>query len=93
MMQKMVQMERKASSPTLDTILMVEDTIRHSKDSIITVAEIKRELPRKVNHNTLMRILEYLEASNKIAVTLKGITWIYEPNPAVRRLITTGKGI
>jgi hypothetical protein len=92
-MQKMVQKTRDTPSPTLDTILMVEETIKESKDSIVTVAEIKRMLPRKVNHNTLMRILEYLEKSNKIAVTLKGITWIYDTDPTVRRLIATGREI
>lgn len=90
-MQKMVQKTRDAPSPTLDTILMVEETIKGSKDSIVSVAEIKRILPRKVNHNTLMRILEYLEKSNKIAVTLKGITWIHDTDPTIRRLIATGR--
>ena len=90
-MQKMVQETKDAPSPTLDTILMVEDTIKASNNSIVTVAEIKRMLPRKVNHNTLIRILEYLEKSNKIAVTIKGITWIYDNNPTVRRLIATGR--
>jgi len=90
-MQKMMQKTKRGSSPTLDTILMVEETIQKSDNSIVTVAEIKRMLPRKVNHNTLMRVLEYLEKSNKIAVTLKGITWIYDTNPTVRRLIATGR--
>ncbi len=90
-MQKMEQKTRDAPSPTLDTILMVEDTIKGSNNSIVTVAEIKRMLPRKVNHNTLMRILEYLEKSNKIAVTIKGITWINDTSPIVRRLIATGR--
>jgi hypothetical protein len=92
-MQKMVQKVRNGSSPTLDTILMVEETIQKSKNSIVTVAEIKRMLPRKVNHNTLMRVLEYLEKRNMIAVTLKGITWIYDTDPTVRRLIATGREI
>jgi predicted nucleotide-binding protein (sugar kinase/HSP70/actin superfamily) len=87
-MQKMVQKVRNGSSPTLDTILMVEETIQKSKNSIVTVAEIKRMLPRKV-----MRVLEYLEKRNMIAVTLKGITWIYDTDPTVRRLIATGREI
>ena len=90
-MQKMEQMERKEHSPNLDTILMVEQTLAKSNKSILTVAELKRLLPRKVNHNTLMTILEYLERSNKIAVTLKGITWIYDTNPYVRKIISTGR--
>ena len=54
------------------------------------LAKLKKILPRKVNHYTLMRILEYLEASNKIAVSLKGITWIYNPSPKLARAIKRG---
>ncbi len=50
---------------------MVEDTLKNSPDSVITVAELKKMLPKQVNHNTLMVILEYLEQSNKIVVGLR----------------------
>lgn len=62
--------------PTLNTVMMVEDVLKKTKDEAVSVAELKRKLPRQVNHITLMTILEYLEKSSKIAVTLKGITWI-----------------
>lgn len=64
-------------SPTLNTILMVEETLEKMRDRVMTVAELKRSLPRQVNHNTLMLILEYLEKSNKIYVGVRGITWIH----------------
>jgi hypothetical protein len=64
-------------SPTLNTIFMVENTLKNSPTSVVTVAELKKMLPRQVNHNTLMVILDYLEQSNKIAVGLKGVTWIH----------------
>ena len=67
-------------SPTLNTVIMVEETLKNMEGSIITIAELKRRLPKQVNHNVLKIILEYLEASNKIAVSLKGITWIYNIN-------------
>jgi hypothetical protein len=70
--------ENPAHWPTLNTIIMVEDTLKKSKEDVISVADLKRELPRQVNHITLMVILEYLEKSKKIDVTLKGITWIKE---------------
>jgi len=75
---------------TLNTVIMVENTLKSIKESIISVAELKRKLPRKVNHNTLMLILEYLEKSNKIAVTLKGITWIHNTNPNLKKAILEG---
>ena len=77
-------------SPTLNTILMVEETIKNADESIVTIPYIKKHLPRKVNHNTLMQILEYLEESNKIAVSLKGITWIHNNNPNLRKAISEG---
>ncbi len=76
--------------PTLNTVIMVEETLKNMNESVISVAELKRKLPRQVNHTTLMVILEYLERSNKIAVTLKGITWIYNENPNLKRAIMQG---
>jgi len=76
--------------PTLNTVIMVENTIKKSPESVISISEIKRQLPKQVNHNTLMLILEYLEKSNKIAVTLKGITWIHNSNPNLRKAIYQG---
>jgi hypothetical protein len=65
-------------SPTLNTILMVEEVIKNADASIVTVSYIKKNLPRQVNHNRLIQILEYLEESNKIAVSIKGITWMHQ---------------
>ncbi len=79
-----------AHSPTLNTIIMVENTLKNIPESAISVAELKRRLPKQVNHNTLMIILEYIEKSNKIAVGLKGITWIHNMNKNLRDSISTG---
>ena len=46
-------------TPTLNTILMVEEALKNTNESV-TIAELKRKLPRQVNHNTLKVILEYL---------------------------------
>lgn len=76
--------------PTLNTVLMVERTLKEMNESVITLAQLKKGLPRQVNHNTLKTILEYLEESNKIAVSLKGITWIHNANPNLKRAVSTG---
>ena len=89
-MSQIIKHERVVHWPTLNTVIMVEDTIKKMNESIISVAELKRELPKQVNHNTLILILEYLERSNKIATTLKGITWIYNPNPNLKKAILHG---
>ncbi|VVB66006.1 Uncharacterised protein [Candidatus Gugararchaeum adminiculabundum] len=78
-------------SPTLETILMVEETLKNADESLLTIAELKRLLPRQVNHNTLRAILLYLESGNKIVVSLKGITWVYNDNPNLNRIIATGR--
>lgn len=75
---------------TLNTVIMVEDTLRKIEESIISVAGLKKILPKQVNHNTLMLILRYLEESNKIAVSLKGITWIHNANPKLKKAINEG---
>lgn len=77
-------------SPTLNTVLMVENVLRTMDESAITIAELKRRLPRQVNHYTLMVILDYLEKSNKIAVSLRGITWIHNTNPNLKKAIAKG---
>lgn len=85
-----MKMQELKHAPTLNTVLMVEDTLKNVNESVITVAELKRRLPRQVNHNTLRIILEYLELSNKIIVTMRGITWIHNPNPNLRKAIAQG---
>jgi exosome complex RNA-binding protein Rrp4 len=77
-------------SPTLNTVLMVEETLKNTDKSVVTIAQLKKMLPKQVNHNTLKVILTYLEYSNKIAVTLNGITWIHNTNPNLRKAISKG---
>ena len=89
-MSTMVEGHKMEHSPTLNTVLMVENTLKESDKSIVTVADLKRKLPKQVNHNVLKTILTYLEESNKIAVSLKGITWVHNTNPNLRRAIKTG---
>ena len=90
---KVQKSEKPAHWPTLNTVIMVEDVLKKMNDSIISVAELKRKLPRQVNHLTLMVILRYLERSNKIAVSLRGITWIENNNPNLKRAILQGMEI
>ena len=86
-MSKRIEKKILEHTPTLNTVLMVEDTLKNINEGAITIAELKRKLPKQVNHNTLKVILEYLEKDNKIAVSLKGITWIHSTSPALRETI------
>lgn len=84
------QVQKFRHSPTLNTVLMVENVLKNMNESVVSIAELKRKLPSQVNHNTLMVVLEYLEESNKIAVSLKGITWIHNSNPILRKVVSRG---
>ncbi len=77
-------------SPTLRTVQMVEDTLKNMNESLITIAGLKRILPKKVNHTTLIEILHYLEKNNKILTSVKGITYIYNPSKKLQKAIANG---
>ena len=86
----MIKKQKLEHSPTLNTILMVERTLKKTDKSVITIAELKHRLPKQISHNTSMLILDYLEKSNKIVVTLKGIAWIHNTNQNLRLAISRG---
>lgn len=77
--------ETKIHWPTLNTVLMVENVLKKVDNSIISVAELKRRLPKQVNHNTLVLILKYLEEGSKILVTMDGVTWVHSSHPKLKR--------
>jgi exosome complex RNA-binding protein Rrp4 len=58
----------------------VEKTLKNMENSVMTIAELKRKLPRHINHKTLMLIINNLEKDNKIFIGQNGITWIHNPN-------------
>jgi hypothetical protein len=84
------QIQKLEHAPTLNTIIMVENTLKNMNESAVKISKLKTKLPKQVNHNTLMVILDYLEKSNKIYVGLKGITWIHNTSPNLRKAIKTG---
>ena len=80
-------------NPTLKTIRMVEDSLKNSEESLITVAKLKKILPKQVNHSILLEILDYLQENNKIYVSVKGITWLVNDNPIFRKAVREGRKI
>lgn len=75
--------------PSLKTVLMVEEVLKKA-DIAITRTELKKKLPRQIMHQTLNIVLEYLERRGMIADTHKGIVWIYNPSPRLRREMEKG---
>ena len=82
-------MESVLHAPRLGTVLMVEETLRDAGEAI-SVAELKRRLPKKVMHQTLLVILDYLQDSGKILIGSKGILWCYATKEEIDALLARG---
>ena len=76
-------------SPNLSTVLMVEEVLKKAGE-LVALAELKRKLPRKVMHQTLIQILDYLQISGKIIIGTKGILWIFTERVELNKLIKSG---
>jgi len=64
--------------PRLDTVLMVEDTIKNSENDL-SLTQLWKALPRKVMYQTFKVIIQYLLDSGKIIVHDGIIIWTYNP--------------
>ena len=84
--------ETLAHSPTLNTVLMVEDVLRKSGE-LMAMAELKKKLPKQVMHQTLMQILDYLQLSGKIVIGTKGFLWVFAERKELNDLIKRGTEI
>ena len=82
-------MESVLHAPRLGTVLMVEETLRAARVAI-SVAELKRRLPRKVMHQTLLVILDYLQDSGKILISTKGVVWTFATREELDALLARG---
>jgi hypothetical protein len=71
-------------SPTLDTIKMVEEVIKSDK-AFSSKNSLWRSLPRQVQYPTFVKILDYLEQSNKIVYDKGIIVWTFVDSPAAKR--------
>ncbi len=87
-----IHVQKPLHSPTLKTILMVEKYLKNA-GQVVTVAELKRELPRKVMHQTILEILNYLQQSGKIIIGAKGILWVFEERKELEKLAKKGREI
>ncbi len=69
---------RNAHSPTLDTVLMVEGTLKQL--GACTITELYKALPRTVIYPTLKLIIEYFYAKGFVMSDREGkIVWVYNP--------------
>lgn len=75
--------------PNLKTVLEIERVLKEA-DKVISKNELKRRLPKQIMHQTLNVVLEYLEESGKIVSDGKGIAWIYQDSPKLKKLLKRG---
>lgn len=75
--------------PSLKTVLMVEKVLKNA-ETVIDREELKRRLPTQIMHQTLNVILKYLEDKGMIIDGHKGILWIYNPSPKLKKAIQKG---
>ena len=73
--------------PNLNTVLMVEDFLKQNRDMPLKMAEIKKQLSKKVMHQTLFIILEYLWKSGKIIYGPRGIQWIHSDPEHFKKML------
>ena len=66
---------------------MVELVLKNMDNSVMKIAELKRRLPKKINHGTLMTILDYLQENGKIAFWARGVCWTYTPKKILNTLL------
>ncbi len=85
-------MEQIIHYPNLKTVLMVERALKEA-DKIMTREELKEKLPKQIMHQTLNIILNYLEKRGMIIDSHKGILWIYNPSPRLKKAIEKGREI
>ena len=78
-------------SPTLDTVFMIEETIKKYSGEY-NRTKIWKRLPRKVMWQTFKTIIDYLESINKIAIAKGGIL-VYIWNPALAKKYMRMKGV
>lgn len=78
--------KQQGHSPNLNTVLMIEDTLKKQK-SPLTIAELKRKLPKKVMHSTLIQVIDYLQLSKKIIITTKGLLWAFDERKELNMLV------
>ena len=82
---KAIPARRRQIMPRLDTLEMIEDTIR-KEQYFESRTKLWKSLPRGVQYGTLGIALSYLERSNKIELNRDGsIVWIFMESERMKR--------
>ena len=83
-----MEMPKNIHYPRLDTVMMVEETIK--KMDYPKKTEVWKMLPKKMMYQTFNLIIDYLEESGKILIDKDGrIVWIWNPDK-VKEILSSG---
>jgi len=87
----MKQLEKNpfARSPTLETVLMVEEFIKENSGDY-TIRELWKKLPKKVMWQTYLVVIDYLQSINKIGWG-KDLVLVYIWNPELTKKLKNRK--
>ena len=81
-------MDKPQHSPTLSTILMVEETMK--KMDYPTKTQLWKALPRKVMYQTFCSVVEYLTESGKIMMDADNrLVWTWNPG-IIKKMLKSG---
>ena len=72
--------------PRLDTVLMVEEVLKNA-ELAISKSELQRRLSKQVMRQTLNVILDYLEEKGLIMTGRKGVLWVHNESPKMKKLL------
>lgn len=72
--------------PRLDTVLMVEEVLKNAEVAI-SKSELQRRLPKQIMRQTLNIILGYLEEKGVIMIGSKGVLWVHNKSPKMKKLL------
>jgi len=75
-------------SPTLESVLMVEKTIKKYSQELGKY-QLWKKLPKKMMYQTFQTILNYLESSNKIMIDNGIIIWTFDPE-SIKTILNKG---
>ena len=73
---------------TSNIVIIVEEVLK--EENLMSIAELKSKLPKKIMHQTLIQILDYLQTRGKIIIGTKGVLWIYNANKNMKNAIAKG---
>jgi len=93
MSKTVLQNSVKGHSPTLNTILEIENTIK-KKGYFSSKTELYRRLKNKTQYRTFNTVLQYLKTSNKVEFNKDGsLVWIFLDKKNKKILKTLEKSV